>query len=87
MSANKPEAAGRGWAGRILLGAGVLLALGLILDFLTAQASFWAGAAPGVRAAIGLAAALFAILAGHVARVALTRKIEDEKTDDVVDHA
>lgn len=63
------------------------LAAGLAFDFMTAHpAPFWIAAGAGAAAAIGAAAAVYAIIAGHIARLLLRRSTAKGERD-VRDHA
>lgn len=52
-------------------GGGAGLAFDLALN---PERGFWIGAQPGAQAVIGVAAAVFVVLAGHLARVVLGRR-------------
>lgn len=71
-------------------GAAAMLALfclaaggaGLAFDLTSDTArGFWIGAQPGAAAVIGLIAALFVVLCGHLARFLLTRRERPERRD------
>lgn len=71
-------------------GAAAMLALfclaaggaGLAFDLTSDTArGFWLGAQPGAAALIGLVAAVFVVLCGHLARFALTRRERAEERD------
>lgn len=57
----------------------ILLAIGLALDFLRPHAPvFWIGALTGAPALIGGIVALLVIAIGRLARVVLTRRVDEE---------
>lgn len=71
-------------------GAAALLALfcvavggaGLAFDLTNdTTRGFWIGAQPGAAAIIGLAAAVFVVVSGHIARLLLTRRPRAENQD------
>ncbi len=57
----------------------VLLAIGLALDFLRPhQPVFWLGALTGAPALIGAGAAILVVAIGRLARLVLTRRVDED---------
>ncbi|MES1156197.1 MAG: hypothetical protein ABUL73_00335 [Alphaproteobacteria bacterium] len=66
----------------------VIAAIGIALDFVAnKRASFWLLGLPGGRALIGLAAAVFAVGAGWLARLFLARPMAPKEASHAGDHA
>jgi hypothetical protein len=62
-----------GIAAFVLLLCFAAVVVGLLLDFGAGAWGFWIGARPGGAAAIGAAAAVFAVAGGRIARTLLGR--------------
>jgi hypothetical protein len=68
-------------AGLLLLMSVLVGGIGLAFDFLAASgARFWLMAEPGYRALLGAGTAVAAILAGHLLRLLLGRRLDGRRT-------
>ena len=73
----------RGAAGFLFVACLFIGAVGLALDLSRPPVpAFWVVALPGARALLGIAAAIVAVVVGHLARVLLARRTSEDR-----DHA
>ena len=72
----------KGISGLVLLFCVTALAAGVGFDFLTERRVWWLGAEHGAGAVIGVAAAVFTVLAGHLLRLVLKRQEPKSETGE-----
>jgi hypothetical protein len=72
-----------GMSGAALVVCIAMLGAGVLLDAVSdAAPAFWIGAATGGGAALGAAAAVFAVAAGHVARLMVRVRVAPKEGGD-----
>lgn len=76
----------KGISGLVLLFCVTALAAGLGFDFMTERNAWWLGAEHGAAAVIGLAAAAFTVLVGHLLRFLLQRRDPVEAGESDASH-
>lgn len=82
MSEAQDKKRGGGAAAMLVLFCLAAGGAGLAFDLTSDTArGFWIGAQPGAGAVIGVIAAVFVVLCGHLARLVLTRRERAEQSD------